>query len=105
VRELRRKYPLKGLLKISGISRSSYYFLINENPDKDAEIKRLISEINHKHKGRYGYRRITQELKNQGMVINHKKVQRLMGVLGLKSMIRIKKYKCANLNNHPCECQ
>jgi transposase InsO family protein len=93
VLELRRKYPLKGLLKISDISRSSYYFLINENPDKDAEIKRLISEINYKHKGRYGYRRIMQELKSQGMVINHKKVQRLMGVLGLKSMIRIKKYK------------
>jgi hypothetical protein len=34
-------------------------------------IKELIKSIYHKHKGRYGYRRITDELNNQGMVINH----------------------------------
>ncbi|MFA3232335.1 IS3 family transposase [Acinetobacter baumannii] len=34
--------------------------------------------IYHKHKGRYGYRRITLALKNMGLTINHKCVQRLM---------------------------
>jgi hypothetical protein len=33
-----------------------------------------IKSIYHKHKGRYGYRRITDELNNQGMVINHKTI-------------------------------
>jgi transposase InsO family protein len=47
-------------------------------------IKELIKSIYHKHKGRYGYRRITDELNNQGMVINHKTVLRLMKLLGLK---------------------
>jgi hypothetical protein len=42
-------------------------------------IKRIKS-IYHKH--RYGYRRITDELNNQGMVINHKTVLRLMKLLG-----------------------
>jgi len=93
VQELRQKYPLRGLLKIAELSRSSYYFLIAEKTDKNAEIKGLISEIYDKHKGRYGYRRITQELKNQGKKIKHKKVQRLMKILGLKSIIREKKYK------------
>lgn len=53
----------------------------------------MIKSIYHKHKGRYGYRRITDELNNRGIIINHKTVLRLMKVLGLKSVIRIKKYK------------
>ncbi|MES1181735.1 MAG: IS3 family transposase, partial [Flavobacterium sp.] len=38
-------------------------------------------------------RRITLMLKQKGIVINHKTVLRLMKTLGLKSVIRIKKYK------------
>ena len=53
----------------------------------------MIKSIYHKHKGRYGYRRITDELNNKGIIINHKTVLRLMKSLGLKSIIRIKKYK------------
>ena len=40
------------------------------------------------NKKRYGYRRITLELKNQGININHKKVLRLMNKLNLKSIMR-----------------
>jgi transposase InsO family protein len=61
--------------------------------DKYAAIKTKIAEIYHKHKGRYGYRRITLELRNGDTLINHKTVQRLMGVLGLKSMVRMRKYR------------
>jgi putative transposase len=52
----------------------------------------LIKSIYHRHKGRYGYRRITDELNNKGIIINHKTVLRLMKSLGLKSIIRVKKY-------------
>jgi len=61
--------------------------------DKYAQTKSHIAEIYHRHKGRYGYRRITLELRKSGTLINHKTVQRLMGQLGLRSMVRIKKYK------------
>ena len=64
-----------------------------KQPDKYAAIKTKIAEIYHKHKGRYGYRRITLELRKAGNRINHKTVQRLTGSLGLKSMVRMKKYK------------
>ncbi|WP_156471126.1 IS3 family transposase, partial [Moraxella lacunata] len=61
-------------------------------PDKDLDLKEHINHIYHQHKGRYGYRRITSELNNQlaqkGMVINHKRVQRLMAKLGLKALVR-----------------
>nr|WP_305067117.1 IS3 family transposase [Lactobacillus sp. M0390] len=36
-----------------------------------AEIKTIYEE----HKLRYGYRRITLELRRRGLIINHKKVQ------------------------------
>ena len=62
-------------------------------PDKYAEVKELIQEIFDEHEGRYGYRRITLQLKNKGIVINHKTVRRLMIEMGLKSFVRMKKYQ------------
>lgn len=62
-------------------------------PDRDAVLKTLIQEIYHEHKGRYGYRRIRDELRNRGHLVNHKKVQRLMKELGVKSVVRMKKYR------------
>jgi transposase InsO family protein len=77
------------------MARSSYYYHQKNNnlDDKYKEIKQLISKIYHRHKGRYGYRRITLEINKRGFVINHKTIFRLMGDLGLKSLVRIKRYK------------
>ena len=93
--ELRRKFDLKLLLNQSNMARSSFYYHQKQNKllDKYKVIKELIQTIYHKHKGRYGYRRITDELENKGVKINHKTVLRLMKLLGLKSIIRVKKYK------------
>jgi transposase InsO family protein len=65
----------------------------SKEKDKYALIKEEITSIYHENQGRYGYRRITMELHNRGYVINHKTVQRLMKTLGLKCMVRIKKYR------------
>jgi putative transposase len=77
------------------MARSSYYYHQQRTTlnDKYKEIKDNIQDIYASHKGRFGYRRIAQELKNKGFLINHKTVARLMKELGLKSIIRIKKYK------------
>ncbi len=93
--ELRHKYDLEVLLNHTSMARSSFYYYQKQNklPDKYKVIKELIKSIYNKHKGRYGYRRITAELQNQGIIINHKTVLRLMKLLGLKSIIRLKKYK------------
>ncbi|SFX75414.1 Transposase InsO and inactivated derivatives, partial [Thermoactinomyces sp. DSM 45891] len=93
--ELRHDYPVKALLKIADIARSTYYYWIKQmnKPDKYKEIKEKIASIFHEHKGRYGYRRITWELRNQGYSINHKTVFRLMKKIGLKCLIRMKKYR------------
>ena len=51
--------------------------------DKYEDAKAEIIAIYHENKGRYGYRRITMELRNRGIPLNHKTVQRLMKELGL----------------------
>lgn len=89
VTELRQKYPLKELLKLSGIARSTYYYqLKKKDKDKYACEKQVIQYIYEKHKGRYGYRRVCAQLRNQGYVLNHKTVQKLMKSLGLKGKQR-----------------
>ena len=76
------------------MARSSFYYHISRSKtDKYEELKRKIQTIYHQHKGRYGYRRITDELRKSGTIINHKTVLKLMNSLGLKSLIRRKKYK------------
>ena len=76
------------------MARSSFYYhQLCSKSDKYRELKELIKCIYHKHKGRYGYRRITDELRKTGRIINHKTVLKLMNLLGLKSLIRRKKYQ------------
>ena len=93
--ELRHKFDLELLLDLTNMARSSFYYHRKQItlPDKYKEIKVLIKTIYQRHKGRYGYRRITDELQNKGIIINHKTVLRLMKTLGLKSVIRVKKYR------------
>ena len=61
--------------------------------DKYKDAKAEITAIYHENKGRYGYRRITMELHNRKISLNHKTVQRLMKELGLVCRVRMKKYR------------
>lgn len=53
-----------------------------QNPNQEIEAR--IQSIFNEHNGNYGYRRIRQELMNQGYIVNHKKIQRIMRKLGLR---------------------
>lgn len=77
------------------MARSTYFYHEQRSNfnDKYGDLKQQIKVIYHQHKGRYGYRRITLALKNMGLVINHKCVQRLMQSMKLKSRIRAMKYR------------
>lgn len=77
------------------MARSTYFYHEKSSKleDKYSDLKQQIKAIYHQHKGRYGYRRITLALKNMGLVINHKCVQKLMQSMKLKSRIRITKYR------------
>ena len=91
--ELGEEDSLTILLKISKMSRSTYHYTISKsNKDfKNDEIMNWIISIDYEHKECYGYRRIALELTNRGYAINHKKVKRLMSIMGLYSRIRKKR--------------
>jgi putative transposase len=74
--------------------RSNFYYYVKQigRADKYQEIKKMIKDLYHSHKGRVGYRRMTLLLLNNGHIINHKTVFRLMGILKIRSVIRVKKY-------------
>lgn len=93
--ELRQKHSLNLLLGIAQLSRSTFYYHLAKQRVVDplTTLKAKIQALYHRHKGRYGYRRITAALRHLGEVVNHKKVQRLMQQLGLKSIVRVKKYR------------
>ena len=58
--ELRHKYDLAILLSCMRMARSSFYYYAKQSSaDKYFEIKSMIQNIYHKHKGRLGYRRTT----------------------------------------------
>ena len=87
------EFPLDILLNIIKLARSTYYYHLKKlnQVDKNQSIKVEIQAIYDEHKGNYGYRRITFELRNRGFVVNQKKVQRLMKLLGSSSQIRRKR--------------
>jgi len=81
-------------LRAADVSRSVFYYwqAKRQQPDVDEQAKTRIQAIFHDHKARYGYRRVTMELRLQGLLINHKKVQRLMQDMDLRAKIRRRRY-------------
>ncbi len=88
--ELRQKYPLKELLRLSKLPRSTYYYYVKQSnkPSRYVELKENISEVYEKNGSRYGYRRILLGLRQKGIVINHKTVLKLMKSLNLRGKTR-----------------
>ena len=91
--ELRQEYPLKMLLAYFKMPSSTFYAAIKTQNNKYADLEVRITQIFQEHKGRYGVRRITAQLRNEGILINHKTVYRLMIRLNLKSVQRRIKYR------------
>lgn len=77
------------------MARSTYYYHISHTNDTDkyADIRKRIVDIFEEHHKRYGYRRVHMQLVNEGHVINHKTIQKLMSEMHLKSKVRKVKYK------------
>lgn len=68
------------------MSRSTYYYKPKERPSERWLID-LIEKIVEK-RPRYGYRRVTAQLRRDGVVVNHKRVQRIMRENGLACKVR-----------------
>ncbi len=75
-----------------GIPRPTYYYRPKDNflkKKRDADIADLIEKIAYQYPY-YGYRRITASLRRKGMVVNHKKVLKIMKKMGIQCRKRQK---------------
>jgi len=73
----------------------------NDKREKDKEIRERIVGLAEEY-GRVGYRMVTSMLRNQGEVINHKKVERIWREEGLKLPQKQPKKKRIWLNDGSC---
>ncbi len=72
-------------MKIAKLARSTFYYHVKKNKIDKYETEKIeIKELFHKHKSRYGYRRILRILREQGKRISGKTVLKLMRSLELK---------------------
>ena len=72
------------------MARSTFFYHQKRltQPDKHAQLKAAIHASFRRNHARYGYRRIWQDLRNHGWVVNHKLVYKLMDQMGLKAKVR-----------------
>jgi putative transposase len=78
---LREDYPANMLCEALDLPRSSFYYQPRQADDEAlrAAIAQMAGDW-----PTYGYRRITAMLRRADWVVNHKRVQRLLGAMGLQ---------------------
>lgn len=97
ITELHNKgYSISELCRCAGISRQAYYQYRNrnksENEIKNTKLVDVILEVYEDVDGIYGYRQMTLAVNRKlDAKYNHKRIYRLMKILGLRSVTRKKK--------------
>ena len=79
--------PVQGSLSVermcrtAAVSRASFYRWLEPSApvEEEMEVRAAIQAVVLEHRRRYGYRRVTAELRRRGWCVNHKRVARLMG--------------------------
>jgi putative transposase len=78
--------PMQGSVTIervchsAQVSRAGFYRSLQEQTpvEEDMEVRSAVQQVAMEHRRRYGYRRISAELRRRGMLVNHKRVARIM---------------------------
>jgi transposase InsO family protein len=78
--------PMQGSLSIermcqlAQVIRAGFYRSLQEQTpvEEEMEVRSAIQQIATEYRRRYGYRRISAELRRRGMLVNHKRVARIM---------------------------
>ena len=68
------------MCELARVSRAGFYRSLQEREplEESMEVRSAIQRIALEHRRRYGYRRVTAELRRRGMLVNHKRVARIM---------------------------
>jgi putative transposase len=78
--------PLQGdlsverMCQLTQVSRAGFYRYLRAGwqTEEEVALRSAVQAIVMQHRGRYGYRRVTAELRSQGMTVNHNRVARIM---------------------------
>jgi transposase InsO family protein len=92
------------MCQLASVSRAGYYRNLTEKvPDEaELELRAVIQEIVLTHRRRYGILRVTETLRLQGRIVNHKRVERIMREDNLLA-IRYRKYVLTTESQHECQ--
>ena len=101
---IREVMPMQGSLSVermcllARVSRAGFYRFLEASvpPEEDTEVRSAIQRVALEHSRRYGYRRVTAELKHRGMHVNHKRVARIMREDNLLALQPEKLVTCAD---------
>jgi len=77
--------PVVRQCELIGLARSSYYYEPTGESEYNRSLMKLIDETYTEHPT-LGSPKITKILRNMGHVVNHKRIERLMRVLGLAAV-------------------
>lgn len=88
---------IKKACKVLGVAKSGYYEFLGR-PKSRTRIEReamepFIIDIFNQNMGRYGARRISAELKRQGIYASHKRVAKILTTLGLQAKGCTRRYR------------
>ena len=64
---------IERMCQLVGVSRAGFYRSLREQVpvEEEMEVRSAIQQIAVEHRRRYGYRRLTAELRRHGMLVNH----------------------------------
>jgi putative transposase len=77
---LQGNVSIERMCQLAQVSRAGFYRSLQERlpVEEEMEVRSTIQQIVLAHRRRYGYRRVTAELRRRGLLVNHKRVSRLM---------------------------
>ncbi len=104
IEAMAKDYPVRELCAVLGVARSGYYGWRSGQESARELANRLLSEeiqrVHRQQKGRYGSPRVTQQLRREGRLCNHTRVERLMRQQGLKGCSSRKRRVCTTNSAH-----
>jgi putative transposase len=77
---LQGRLSIERMCQLAQVSRAGFYRALQEQEPvrEEMEVRSALQQIVLEHRRRYGYRRVTAALRRQGLLVNHKRVARLM---------------------------
>lgn len=102
--QLQGSLSIETMCRLAGVSRASFYrSLAAAAPQQEEmEVRAAIQQVVLAHRRRYGYRRVAEALSDGGMVVNHKRVARIMREDNLLA-IRGRKFVATTDSDHQLE--